>query len=75
MGQFGWTKTGAVQDVGGTSDLLLTGQRPDASGCVGWVILLVHGLTGTATMSGGERCPDGVPSCGFQSSGQVVRLR
>jgi len=34
IGQFPWTKTGAVQDIGGTSDVLLTGQRPDASGCV-----------------------------------------
>ena len=34
IGQFPWTKTGAVQDIGGTSNVLLTGQRPDASGCV-----------------------------------------
>jgi hypothetical protein len=75
MGQFPWTKTGAVQNVGGTSDVLLTGQRPDASGCVEWVVFLVHGPSGTATMSGGSRCPDGMRSRGFQTSGQVARLR
>jgi len=47
IGQLPWTKAGAVQDIGGTSDVLLTGQRPDASGCVGWVILLVHAPSGS----------------------------
>jgi hypothetical protein len=75
IGQFPWTKTGAVQEIGGTSDVLLTGQQPDPNGCVGWIILLVHGPSGTATMSGGSRCPDGMRSCGFQTSGQVVRVR
>jgi hypothetical protein len=75
MGDFAWTKTGVVENVGGTSDMLLTGQQRDARGCVEWVILLVHGPSGTATMSGGSRCPDGMRSCGFQTGGQVVRLR
>jgi hypothetical protein len=75
MGEFPWAKTGAVQNLAGTSNALLTSQQPDALGCVGWIILLVHGPSGTATMSGGSRCPDGMRSCGFQTSGQVVRLR
>jgi hypothetical protein len=75
IGEFQWTKTGAVQDLSRTSDVLLTGQQPDTNGCIGWVILLVHGPSGTTTMSGGARCPDGMRSCGFQTSGQVVRLR
>jgi hypothetical protein len=76
IGQFPWTKTGEVKNSDGTGDALFTGQRSDPNtGCVGWVILLVHAPSGTATMSGGSRCPSGMRSCGFQTSGQVLRLR
>ena len=72
IGQFPWTKTGAVQDIGGTSDVLLTGQRPDVSGCVAWVILLVHGPSGPPRRAAARGCPAGERSCGFQTSGPLL---
>ena len=75
LGTLAWTKTGATQELNGTIDALLTGQWDEGNGCLLWLGLLVHAPSGTATMSGGARCPDGMRSCGFQTSGQVVRLR
>ena len=55
--------------------MLLTGRLDNATGCDAWVLLSLHGTGYTATLSGGSRCHDGERSCGFQTSGRVVRLR
>jgi hypothetical protein len=75
IGSFPWTKTGAIEEVGGTGDAIFSGQQTDPNGCLAWILLLVHAPSFRATMNGGARCPDGMRSCSFQTEGQVVRLR
>jgi hypothetical protein len=58
-----------------STDVVLTGRLDDPTGCDAWVLLSLHGTGYTATLSGGSRCHDGERSCGFQTSGRVVRLR
>jgi hypothetical protein len=57
--------------------MILTGRLPDPTGsCDAWVVFSLHqGAGRTATLSGGSRCHDGERSCGYQTSGRVVRLR
>ena len=75
IGQFPWTKTGAIEEIGGTGDAFFSGQQTVENGCLAWVLLLVHPPSFRATMNGGSWCPDGVRSCAVQTEGQVVRLR